>query len=371
MSRILITAAGAIVFAAGATNAQTVQALSSLGGEGSIAWAINNNGVIVGESLLGDNATVRATRWGAGLSPENLGVAAGATHSFAYGINDAGSIVGASELASGMNNATVWWANTLGVVTNLGAEMNASGPSVAWAISNTNVIAGQAALNPGFSKGFVWDATYGGRHAGLAGMYQGGAYYGVNDAGVVVGSGFFFGDPDDALIARPNGDGTYGDSDIAPPGYNLSIARDINNHDMVVGFTNAGMPGPWQAAIFEGRGAVTLLGTLEGLENSEAYSVNDNGLIVGSAWDDDFQQDSAAWAWLNGTMYDLNDFLGAGSDFTRLLSANGVNNNGDIVGVGVLSDGTISGFVLHGFVPAPGTVGLLGMGLAAAARRRR
>lgn len=372
MSRIRITA-GCLLALASAANAQTVESLTSLGGQGSIAWGINDKGDIVGESLLADGTTVRATHWwGSANTARDLGVAAGAVHSTAYAINDRGSVVGYSEFDTGRRTATMWPGTPRGLgVVDLGAQMGAIGSSVAWSINNFDVVVGQASLSPGFAKGFVWDDANGGRIAGMSQLYQGGANYGINDSNVIVGSAFFFGDPDDAFMSRPNDDGTWGDSDIAPPGYNLSIAKDINNLDMVVGFTSAGVDVGWQAAIFEGRGAVTLLGTLEGLENSEAVAVNDHGLIVGHAWDNDFKLEAGAWAWMDGTMYDLNNFIDEGAGFSRLLAATGVNNSGDIVGYGFLTDGSISGFVIRGFVPAPGSVGLLAMGLGMAARRRR
>jgi probable HAF family extracellular repeat protein len=381
MQRTVLTMMSAVLMAAaGSARAQSVQMLSSLGGAGSIAWGINNDGDIVGESVLADGTTVRATRWGVGLAASDLGVADGATHSVAYAINDRGTVVGYSEFASGLRTATMWPGTPRGgrggrgdlpSVVDLGAQMGAVGSSVAWDVNNFGTVVGQASFTGGFAKGFVWDDVKGGRTAGMSQHYQGGANRGINDSGVIVGSAFFFGDPDDAFLCHPDGLGGYGDSDIAPPGYNLSIATDISNTDICVGFTSFGVDVGWQAAIFEGRGAVTLLGTLDGLENSEANAVNDHGLIVGTAWDNDFELPSAAWAWVDGTMYDLNSHLRGDSGFMQLLSATGVNEHGDIVGYGVLHDGSLSGFVIRGFVPAPGTAGLLAMGLSLAARRRR
>src|SRR5690606_24130815 len=123
---------------------------------------------------------------------------------------------------------------------------------------------------------------------------------------------------------------------------------------------------------FEGRGEVTFLGTLENLESSEAKAINDHGMVVGYAWDsEDYVENSRAWAWVDGTMYDLNDFITEGSGFVHLLQATDVNDYGDIVGFGLLADGSTAGFVIRGFVPAPGTIGLMAMGLGLAARRRR
>ena len=70
-------------------------------------------------------------------------------------------------------------------------------------------------------------------------------------------------------------------------------------------------------------------------------------------------------------MTDLNDLLEPGSDFVQLYQATGVNENGDIVGFGETRGGNLAGFVIHGFVPTPGTLPLLAAAGTLAIRRRR
>jgi len=370
MKTAMMTAA-LIAGASGLANGQTVTELRS--DNGSIARDINDAGVIVGEQLLADGTTLRATMWsGAAGAANDIGVAFGAESSTAYAINASGQVVGYSEFGDGLRTATLWNGarGTDASILNLGAAMGSTGSSVAWDINDHGVVVGQAPLSPGFSKGFVWDGTNGGQTAGAPSFYMGSANRGINNSGSIVGSAFFFGDPDDAYLAIPDGRGGYSHGDIAPPGYNLSIATDIADNGTIVGFTSFGLDDSWQAAKFLGRGEIELLGTLDGLENSEANAVNESGLVVGRAWDNDFMEDNAAVAWLDGVVYDLNDFRGI-SGFERLYEATGVNNNGDIVGFGRMTDGTLSGFVITGFVPAPGAVGVLAMGLGLVSRRRR
>lgn len=371
MNRLLMLGGALIV--GGSAQAQGIEALGAPGSAGTIAWGINDAGQIVGQSAAALGGATHATRWDPGFGSVDLGVVDGALHSTAYAINESGQAVGYSEFATGVRTATLWNPSSRGVfggVVDLGADMGASG-SVAWDINDLGVVAGQGAIGPGFAKGFVWDEVNGGRIAGGSVNYQGGANRGINNSGVLVGSGFFFGDPDNAFLSRPDGLGGYLDSDIAPAGYNLSIATDISETDICVGFTMAGVDVGWQAAIFLGRGEVTLLGTLADLETSEANAVNDAGMVVGYAWDSEgFTLPNSAWAWVDGTMYDLNDFI-AGSGFTHLFEATDVNNHGDIVGYGVLANGSTAGFVMRGFVPAPGALGVLAMGLGVASRRRR
>ena len=53
-------------------------------------------------------------------------------------------------------------------------------------------------------------------------------------------------------------------------------------------------------------------------------------------------------------MHDLNDSLEPGqTDWLVLLSAQAINDNNDIVGYGVTTEGAIRGFVLTGAVPLP------------------
>lgn len=370
MKTALITAA-LIAGACGMASAQSAVALQSQ--YGAMAHDINDSGVIVGEQVLADGTTIRATMWTSATGQANdIGSYFGSVSSTAYAINASGQVVGYSEFASGVRNATLW-NNPLtpdASILNLGAIMGATGSSVAWDINDHGAVVGQAALGSPFARGFVWDQANGGQSAGAPAGYMGSANRGINNDGTIVGSAFFFGDPDDAYVATPDGRGGYNQGDIAPSGYILSIATDVADNGTIVGFTNSGVDVGWQAAKFLGRGEVELLGTLDGLENSEANAVNESGLVVGRAWDNDFLLDNAAVAWLDGVVYDLNDYIGE-SGFARLYEATGVNERGDIVGFGRMNDGSLAGFVIQGFVPAPGTFGMMAMGLGLASRRRR
>ncbi len=337
-----------LCLAVGSATAGDITMLPSLGGSWSLAYAINNDGLVVGEADLTGNTATHAVAWIAG-APTDLGSISG--NSVAFGVNDQGQIVGASD--SGPLQTAMLWHD--GAWTDLGADMGAVGSSVAWAINDAGLVAGQASLNGGFSKGFVWNGPGTGSAQGTAQGYQGGANKGVNDAGTVVGHGFFFGDPDMAMMGVPDGNGGYDEFEIGPTGYVFSIATDINDAGTIVGFANDGN-GPWNAAIFtlDRDNPVLSLGTLPELETSEAYAINQAGVVVGSAWDEDFLLEPRAWAYYDGAMHDLNDSLEPGqTDWLVLLSAQAINDNNDIVGYGVTTEGAIRGFVLTGAVPLP------------------
>lgn len=347
-----------------------VVVLSGTGVNDARAHDINDNGLIVGQSSTAFGTF--ATTWDLMGNRSTLGNASGYDSSIAYGVNNNGQVVGSSQLDTGFQTATLWDVNG---VTDLGDDMRAAGISLAWDINDSGLVVGQGAINPGFSKGFVWDRTNGGTVAGS--LYQGGGNLGVNNDGVFVGHSFFFGDPDTAMISFPDGRGGYVTEELGPNGFNLSIATAISNTGISVGFTNFGTDGNWEAAIFTTDlmgppGPPMLLGTLDGLSISEANDVNDAGMVVGRGWDGEgLGRHDRAFAWVNGIMYDLNDSLEIGSEFAFLAEATGVNNNGDIVGLGVLHNGDIAGFVIEGFVPAPGAASILAMGALVTVRRRR
>lgn len=351
-TQITISVLG-LMFAAGSTLAQEVINLPSLGGAHAVANDINDFGQVVGQSAMSGGLGTFATHWGANHIATTLGALGTSTISEAYAINNSGFIVGMSEDAMGLRSATLWHPH--GGIIDMHSAIGSLGSSIPWDINDNGVIVGQALIGAGiFSKGFVWDQINPAQVAGTD-FYPGGANYSVNNAGEIVGSGFFFGDPDDALLAIPDGRGGYDYPLINPVGFHFSQATAINNSMMAVGHsTFNSTTASWNAVIFTGddRDPVQVLGTLPGLDTSETEDVNDNGMVVGYAWDGTFSGlDPRAWVWVDGTMYDLNDLLEPESEFEMLSHAMGVNNNGDIVGFGRLLDGSTGAFLIQGFTP--------------------
>lgn len=360
---------------AGNASAQSVERLATLGGTGSIAHDINDLGQIVGESTLPGDLVSRATIWNNTIPSELGGLNIG-DNSVAWAINNQGVAVGTNDLPSGVRTAALF---ASGSVTDLGQVIGATTGSVAWDINDAGVVVGQAAINPGFSKGFVWDEANGPLVAGTIPGYMGGANLAINNTNTIVGHSFFFGDPNVATLASPDGRGGYESVGIGPPGFSFSIASAISDTGIIAGFTNGGgLGGPdggWQAAIFvpgEDETQYIPLGFLPGLSNSEANDVNDDGLVVGYAFDGTGAGIAPrAFAWIDGVMTDLNDLLEPGSDFVQLYQATGVNDHGDIVGFGETRDGTLAGFVIEGFVPSPASGAPLAIAGIGALRRRR
>jgi len=347
-----ITTTISLALLAGTATAQDVVRLAPLSSGDAYADDINDNGEIVGQSMLAGFG-MTAVRWDASGTGTDLGLSESGVAGWGYAINNNGLIVGYTEDAGGVRKATLW--DGRGGIVDVHAAIGASGSSIPWDINDSGVIVGQANISPGiFSRGFVWDQVNPAMQAGTD-LYPGGANYGVNNGGSIVGSGFFFGDPDDALLAVPDDRGGYDYPLINPVGFFFSQARAINNNGMIVGHTGFNSTtASWNACIFTGdsRDPVTVLGSLPGYDTSEGLDVNDNGMAVGYAWDGGFSGLAPhAWAWVDGTMYDLNDLLDDRSEFETLLRATGVNIHGDIVGYGLLPNGTFGAFLIEGFTP--------------------
>jgi probable HAF family extracellular repeat protein len=123
-------------------------------------------------------------------------------------------------------------------------------------------------------------------------------------------------------------------------GGSFASATAINAAGVIVGYSTTAS-NQTLAARWTNDTSVSSLGTLGGAW-SQAWAVNTAGEIVGASANASGQ--SHAWLWKDGTLQDLNDLLEAGSGWT-LTAAYGINDNGVIVGDGVL-DGVARGFRL-------------------------
>ncbi len=354
---------------------QTVTMLETLGGTGSVAEDINDLGQVVGYSTHAGDGTIEATIWNAGVA-SGLGFAAGANHSYANAINNNGEVVGYSETAAvpdtpgSPRTATYWGA---GGPVDIGAQLSHTF-SIAHDINNSGTVAIEGGA-PGNSGGWAWNPLFGGLAAGADPIYRIGGNRGINDSNHMVGyaqAGF---DGGQAIYTNFNGAGWDVGTEIGPQGVRDSAyAHAISNAGHVVGEAGDGVNHFAEAAMYtlDKDDPVVWLGKLVGFDTSTAFDVNSDGLIVGvsTLFGANGREDRAV-AWVNGEIFDLSSALSESSGWTRLLSATGVNEHGDIVGYGLTDTGDVRGFVLTGFVPAPGTIGLLGLGGFAAARRRR
>ncbi len=204
----------------------------------------------------------------------------GGTFSQARGINRAGTVVGVSDLARGGAHGFVW----NGKMSDLGTRPG-DWKSAAYSVNDKGQIVGFSTAHDGTDHAIIW---------------QGGS---VTDIG--------------ALNAGRQSRG-FG---IGPDG---SVVGEIQ----VAG-------GHWHAALWRGE-TLTDLGTLDGDADSRAEAVNAAGQVVGSsrATLGAFAE-QVAFVTRAGVPADLNALLPTASGWT-LTDATGINDRGQICGVGVL-----------------------------------
>ena len=339
----LLTLVGAALLPA--ATMYSVVNLGSFGGSSSVAYHIDNAGVVVGwsQTTLNDNHAFSST----GGSPHDMNQAA-ASNSFAYGDNSSGQIVGTSYI-DGQTHGTLWSGSG---VSDLGAGTSAM------SINANGQVAG------GNGHAFVYNN---GQFTDL-GTLSGGnwsAGYGINDNGMVAGYG-----------STANGFRAFtwtasaGLNMLGTLGGNSSYAMGINNQGQVAGHSIAA--DGYAHAFIANNGILKDLGTVG--SNSYAYGLNNAGAVVGY---------NPAGAFLyNGALLNLNSLIGSNSGW-QLQQAYGINDSGKIVGTGLFQgqsrafelDPLILGQAVPAVaaVPEPGSIALLGMGLTliVVARRTR
>lgn len=208
-------------------------------------------------------------------------------------------------------------------------------------------------LDPAVYTPNKWD------NLGVASVYSRGTRPGVyadlyvlddiNDAGFAVGSRRRYGlAGSSSILTTPAFDGvTY------LPVPNGGQARAINSQNMVVGATgSSSTTGEYSHAYLYdySTGNLRDLGTLNGGLTSSAADINEFNQVVGTSWlvtqltslyDPTMYH---AFLWENGGMTDLNTFIPSDSGWI-LTAATAINDNGDIVGSGLLN-GQVHGFLL-------------------------
>lgn len=130
---------------------------------------------------------------------------------------------------------------------------------------------------------------------------------------------------------------------------NLSVAVDINNRGQVIG--SAGYPDgtlhPFMWTKSTGIRDLGLMSADPADAKNTAFAINDRGQMVGASCDATLST-CRGYLWQNGVMTDINSLLPANSAL-YVLNPFGINNNGDIVGLAVV---TSTGEV-HAFLAKP------------------
>ena len=320
-----------------------------VGGTSTVAFAINNNGQVIGwgdtasMDFMGNPASNAFVFKSASLI--NLGTLGG-DNSYAYGINGAGKVVGSSHTgAYDVYNNPIFhaFAYTGGPLLDLGTLGGVN--SYAEAVNAFGVIAGQADTASQDSIAFIGNAS--GLHTipGLGNL--GSEAYAINSHGQVVGWANTSSYDPQAFLSSGNTVSNLG----AFPGERQSTAFSIADNGFIVGGADTqNISDPtnpfFHACLFQ-NGSLTDIGTLGG-NRSSAYGVNVFQQVVGFA-DQLASGDPRAFIWQNGVMKDLNTMIPATSAI-HLQQANGINNSGQIVGYGSVSSGDTHAFLLTPFL---------------------
>jgi probable HAF family extracellular repeat protein len=317
--------------------------LGRLGGNTSFADAVNASGQVVGGTTFSPTRANHAFSWTQSGGMVDLGTLGG-TSSFATAVNDAGQVVGQSQIAGDTGSHGFSWTQSGGMV-DLGSfggsfgsaeDVNASGQVV-----GANGLSGCC-----LHRAFEWTQAGGAVNLGTLGGPSSFAHR-ANDAGQVVGD----------LPAWPTTgeDRTFswtqsgGMIDIGTLGGKHTFAQAINSAGQVVGQSTPAGDFPYEAFAWTQAGGMADLGNLGG-NYSDAEAINDSGLVVGYSYtvSDGSQSHAFAWTASDG-MLDLGTLGGTQSN------ASAVNASGLVVGTAQTASPETHAAVWHVGAAAPGS----------------
>ena len=324
-----------------AAQSYTITDLGVLKGDNeSSGFFINNLGEVVGCS---DTQTVNgypctgmvpgqhAFYWSAAKGMKDLGTLSGASVSGAIGVNDAGTVVGYSNVKGqpATNFVAVQWGPS-GGITNLGT-LSGGASSSAFQINSAGQVSGDSFVSNGKVNATSWTNKKIKNLGALPGsIFTAGLA--INDNGYIVGESVFnYGPPFKSHAFLWNGS-TMKDLGTLCGG-TTSMANAINGSGIVVGQSDGHSSGGlWHAVQWGSNGEIKDLGVLKGGTYSVAFGVNDFDVVVG--YGNISTNAPHAMIWTSGSgMKDLNSEIQAGTGWT-LINANSINNVGQITGYG-------------------------------------
>jgi probable HAF family extracellular repeat protein len=305
----------------------SVRDLGSLGGMSARAYAINDDGWVVGEAETRDGQ-VRAFLWTPEAGMQDLGSLGGAS-SRAFAINERVEVAGEAQDESGQFQPFRW-----SVDRGMEALPMPSGSrdGFVYALNNFGVLVG-GADGPTGPRALVWDVNGVATPAQLV-QFSAAVAHAVNDLGIIAGRV-------EELVAGESVSRAF----ILDLGGKLSVHNDdaydcagsaalaLNSSGEAVGYRANG--GSVQASWFSANPSVAPR-IIDSLDNvySVAYDINDRGEVVG-LFSSSPEDDDRAFVWRNGTMLDLNEWIDSAEPW-HLVEARGINNRGEIVGYGLL-----------------------------------
>lgn len=319
--RTKVVALGALFFALQLFPAeQAPYTITELGGLRQTGYAnataINDGGQIVGTS------EGHAFLWEAAVMTD-LGTLGGRA-STANAVNVSGQVVGESETAQGEIHAFLWERGTMRDLGLPGESSSARG------INNKGEIIGFAAGKNLRGGAILWKDGARQPLGDLGPSGSGSNALAINNKGDIAGVSSGFATPWGGVVRAVVWlSGAI--QDVGTLGGPHSTAKAINDFGEVVGWTD--LPGHSTVGFLWKDGSLQNLGTLAGTISkpgiqSQAISINRQGLVVGSALNS--AGESRAVIWENGVATDLNTLIpfGSGVVLTRAVA---INNKGQIV----------------------------------------
>jgi len=236
----------------------------------------------------------------------------------AYDVNNAGVVTGASFLPAEDYHALLWRNGHMYDIHTMGDD------SMGFGINDLCQVVGRFDPPDAFERAFLWENGV---------MYDLGTLGGsdstanaINDAGVVVGDSYMYGDEYFHAFLWKNG--VMIDLGALETDWG-SQAWNINSSGQVVGWSTY-FDGEYyykRAVLWTGPYEIDNLGTF-GDGDSKAYGINDWGQIVGYSDEPILLGEPHAFIWENGVMYDIHEDYGdADSSY-----AHSINNLTQVVG---------------------------------------
>jgi len=343
----------------------------------SVAYSVSDNGQIVGKSQASssypryERATIFDPR-GSGSNIDLGTLGDGWYNSCANFVNNKGQVVGYVHRYSNVDQVDYWRAamfDPTGGGNNIDLGTLGGARSEARSINDRGQIVGNAedGSGPGKFQATLFDPTGAGNNINLRAPDNTWSLANcINEKGQIVGWSSRYSNANmHATLFDPTGNGNNIDLGLIGGDYNRSWAYSINNLGQIVGNCGNDM-GYSRATLFDptGHGNNLNLGVLGG-RWSYATSINDKGQIVGYASDSSGQYRATLFDPTgNGNNVDLNTLINPSSGWF-LYQAWSINEQGWIVGSGVNSDGA------HAFLLTPEPATLLLLGLGAVILRRK
>lgn len=366
-------------FASGAgAQSYVVTDLGTLNSNGllaSFAYGVNDSGTIVGNSNVRSASDYNAFSYANGAI-KNLGTLGNGADSEATGVNNSGVVVGDSFTVGSIAHAFAYTGGamndlgTLGGSRSFGEAINSAGVAVGYAELSGNAI----------DHAFTYDTT----KIGTAtpdvmhdiGTLGGNASfaYGINDSGAIVGSSNPLGGSNNHAFYYAKGVMT-DISTLSSLANANSFALGVNSSGVTVGYSDTGVPGQTQAFVYTKAGGIQPIGgTLAKATSSRASGINSSGDIVGyTTAPNGSSTTNIAFLYSGGNLTTL-DSLAPASNW-KFQFAYGINSSGTIIGFGVNPKGATHAYALSRATPAPSSFllavcGAGGIGLAVRRKRK-